>query len=79
MNKTRLVLLLIPIALMSGCSREAEVEPTPEETVLLAVGDTAPGFEKMVEIIEQAINAIGVTHGPQSPDIPELPVETKAV
>lgn len=186
------------IIILAGCSQVTEVEPTPEETVLLAVGDTAPGFElttldgetfnleaqrgkvvlinffatwcppcreelpylekevwqrfdrdrfavliigreeddeiiapfvekhgytipfagdpdmvaysqyasrfiprnfiigpdgtilyqsqgyerhdfvKMVEVIEQAVDAIRVTHDPQSPDIPDVPVETEA-
>jgi len=36
---------VILVAVLAGCSQEVEVGPTPEETVLVAVGDTAPGFE----------------------------------
>jgi len=51
----------------------------PDGTILFqSQGYERHDFEKMVEIIEQAVDAIDVTHGPQSPDIPELPIETEA-
>ncbi len=42
---------LIPLAcailiiVLSGCPQDTEVEPTPQETVLIEVGETAPIFE----------------------------------
>ena len=45
MKNTGLALLLIAASMLTGCAGEAEVEPTPAETVLVAVGDAAPGFE----------------------------------
>jgi peroxiredoxin len=35
------------VTVLSGCAADvpSESEPTPEETVLVTVGDTAPGFE----------------------------------
>jgi len=35
----------ILMIVLTGCAQEVEVEPTPQETVLVAVGDIAPGFE----------------------------------
>ena len=35
----------ILIVVLSGCPQDTEVEPTPQETVLIDVGDTAPSFE----------------------------------
>lgn len=45
MKKTALTLLLIPFLFTGGCSDTGEEESTPEETVLVRVGDTAPSFE----------------------------------
>ncbi len=45
MKNAGLALLLITASLMTGCARETEIESTPEDTVLLAIGYTAPGFE----------------------------------
>lgn len=45
MKQAILVTGAILVIVLVGCSQEAENEPTPEETVLLAVGDIAPGFE----------------------------------
>ncbi len=45
MKNAILVVGAVLLVVLAGCSQEAEVEPTPEETVLLAVGATAPGFE----------------------------------
>lgn len=45
MKSTGLALLLIAALMLTGCAGEVEVEPTPAETVLIAVGDDAPGFE----------------------------------
>ena len=51
----------------------------PDGTVLYrSQGYERHDFVKMVEVIEQAVDAIRVTHDPQSPDIPEVPVETEA-
>jgi len=35
----------ILMVVLTGCAQEVEVEPTPEETVLVDVGDIAPAFE----------------------------------
>ena len=43
MNKAALVFVLVVVTLFVGCP--AEEGPTPEESVLVHVGDTAPGFE----------------------------------
>ncbi len=45
MNRTIQVWTILLVAVLAGCSQEAEVEPTPSDTVLVDVGDTAPGFE----------------------------------
>ena len=45
MNRAIPVTIILLSALLTGCSQEAEVEPTPAETVLVKVGDIAPGFE----------------------------------
>lgn len=45
MNRSIQVWTILLVAVLAGCSQEAEVEPTPSETVLVDVGDTAPGFE----------------------------------
>jgi peroxiredoxin len=51
----------------------------PDGTILFqSQGCERHDFDRMIEIIEQAVDAIGVTHGPLSPDIPEVPVETEA-
>ncbi len=36
----------ILIVVLSGCPQDTEVEPTPQETVLIDVGDTAPSFDQ---------------------------------
>ena len=45
MKRSVLTLLLIPFLFISGCSDNDKEEATPEETVLVRVGDTAPTFE----------------------------------
>jgi len=45
MNRAIQLSTILLVAILAGCSQEAEVEPTPSETVLVDVGDTAPGFE----------------------------------
>ena len=45
MKHTILVTTTILTVVLAGCSQEVEIDPTPEETVLVAVGDIAPGFE----------------------------------
>ena len=45
MNRAIQLSTILLVAVLAGCSQEAEVEPTPSETVLVDVGDTAPGFE----------------------------------
>lgn len=45
MKKTALTLLLISFLFIGGCSDTGEEESTPEETVLVRVGDIAPSFE----------------------------------
>ena len=49
MNRTALALLLTSTVLLASCANEPapapDVELTPEETVLIKVGDTAPAFE----------------------------------
>jgi len=45
MNRACQVSVIILVAVLAGCSQEVEIEPTPSETVLVKVGDTAPGFE----------------------------------
>lgn len=45
MNRALQASTILLIAVLVGCSQEIEVEPTPSETVLVNVGDTAPGFE----------------------------------
>jgi len=45
MNRGIQVSTILLVAVLAGCSQEAEVEPTPSETILVDVGDTAPGFE----------------------------------
>ena len=49
MNRTAFALLLTSTVLLATCANEPapspEVELTPEETVLVNVGDTAPDFE----------------------------------
>lgn len=45
MKKTTLTLLMIPFLLIGGCSTQSEEEATPEDTVLVRVGDIAPSFE----------------------------------
>ena len=51
----------------------------PDGTILYqSQGYERRDFERMIEIIEQAVDAIRVTHDPQSPDIPDVPVETEA-
>ena len=43
MHKAALVFVLVLASLFVGCPTEDE--PTPEETVLVEVGDVAPDFE----------------------------------
>ena len=51
----------------------------PDGTILFqSQGYERHDFVKMVEVIEQAVDAIGATDGPQSPDIPEVLIETEA-
>jgi len=49
MNRSMLAVVAFLLVLLAGCAREPEVaaepESTPEDTVLVEVGDTAPGFE----------------------------------
>ncbi len=45
MKHTTLVTTAILTVVLAGCTQEVEIGPTPEETVLVAVGDIAPGFE----------------------------------
>lgn len=49
MNKFGLVVLLAALCLFVGCPQDETIAPedglTPAETVLVAVGDVAPGFE----------------------------------
>ena len=49
MTRSMLAVVAFLLVLLAGCAKEPEVasepEPTPEETVLVNVGDTAPGFE----------------------------------
>ncbi len=45
MRRLGLVFASFLIVALAGCSNEVEVEPTPEETVIVEVGDTAPAFE----------------------------------
>lgn len=49
MNRSMLAVIAVLCMVLGGCAREPEVaaepESTPEDTVLVKVGDTAPGFE----------------------------------
>ena len=49
MTRSMLAVVAFLLVLLAGCAKEPEVatepKPTPEETVLVNVGDTAPGFE----------------------------------
>ena len=49
MTRSMLAVVAFLLVLLAGCAKEPEVasepESTPEDTVLVKVGDTAPGFE----------------------------------
>lgn len=49
MTRSMLAVVALFGMMLAGCAQEPEVpagpEPTPEDTVLVKVGDTAPGFE----------------------------------